>query len=323
MSAAEPGISVVVASYERRELLRRYLDSLRGQDADPSSFEVIVVDDGSRDGTAEMVGEQRTPFECRLIRRPNRGQASALNAGIEAARAPLCLVMDDDLIASPGLVAAHLGAHDGADERLAIGALSQHPVEDPRDWYAHAFAESWNRRHGELTRRPAYWSDCYGANFSVATARLREVGGFDAELPAGYDLELAYRLVEAGCEPRYVAAAEAVHDDGKSGRRIVADQHRYGTVCPALVRLHPGMSPRTIDWYRAASPRELALRRLLLTLSVRPAWLLPPGRLLPAGRARMLWFDFVSHYAFWQGVREAADPAHWRQIVDTPVRAEA
>lgn len=323
MSAAGPRISVVVASYERRRLLRRYLESMCGQDADPNAFEVIVVDDGSEDGSAAMVGELKTPFECRLIRRRNGGQASALNAGIEAARAPLCLIMDDDLIASPGLVSAHLAAHGGGGEKLAIGALSQHPVEDPRDWYAHAFAESWNRRHEELSRRRAYWSDCYGANFSVATARLRAVGGFDAELPAGYDLELAYRLVEAGCEPRYLAAAEAVHDDGKSGRRIAADQYRYGTVCPALVRRHPGMSPRTIDWYRAASPREIALRRALSALSVPPALLIGPGRLLPAGRARMLWFDFVSHYAFWQGVREAADPAHWRQIVDTPVRAEA
>jgi len=317
--SAEPRISVVVASYERRDLLRRYLESMCEQDGDPAAFEVIVVDDGSRDGTSEMVGEQRTPFECRLIRRPNRGQASALNAGIEAARAPLCLVMDDDLIATRGLVSAHLGAHDGADALLAIGSLAQRPVDNPRDWYAHAFAESWNRRHEELSRRRAWWSDCYGANFSVATERLRQVGGFDVTLPAAYDLELAYRLVEAGCEARYVPAAEAIHDDGKSGRRILADQHRYGTVCPSLIDRHPGMSPRTIDWYRAASPRELALRRALSALRVPPAILLGPGRLLPAGRPRMLWFDFVSHYAFWEGVKRTTDPDRWRRIVTTPV----
>ena len=66
-SATEPQLSIVIASHNRAELLRRCIDSLSRQDAEPASFEVIVADDGSDDGTAAMAEALRPPFRLRVL----------------------------------------------------------------------------------------------------------------------------------------------------------------------------------------------------------------------------------------------------------------
>ena len=68
MSAATTQLSVLIASHNRRELLRRCLDSLARQTQDPATFAVIVADDGSTDGTADMVASFEAPFRLSLLR---------------------------------------------------------------------------------------------------------------------------------------------------------------------------------------------------------------------------------------------------------------
>ena len=87
-------LSVIIPSYNRRELLRRCLDSLAVQTQDAASFEVVVVDDGSTDGTAEMVAELHTPYRLQLVRgkqqrwarRPQRRRGGCRGQGLPARR---------------------------------------------------------------------------------------------------------------------------------------------------------------------------------------------------------------------------------------------
>jgi glycosyltransferase involved in cell wall biosynthesis len=201
--ASKPELSVLIATHDRPEKLRRCLESLAGQTADPAGFEVIVADDGSPEGTAALVESFEAPWELRLLRLPKGGKSAALNAAIEAAAAPACAFLDDDILAAPGLVAAYLAAHREQPLTLGIGRLEQRPPADG-NWYGVAHAVAWNERYDELTKREADWPDTYGGNFSAPRALLREVGGFDTELEAIEDIELGYRLSEAGCEPRYL-----------------------------------------------------------------------------------------------------------------------
>ena len=96
-------LSVLIATRNRRDLLRRCLDSLAEQTADPARFEVIVADDGSGDGSAAMTEELETPFRLRLLRLGGGGQAAAQNAALELAEGAACLFLDDDVVASPEL----------------------------------------------------------------------------------------------------------------------------------------------------------------------------------------------------------------------------
>jgi glycosyltransferase involved in cell wall biosynthesis/peptidoglycan/xylan/chitin deacetylase (PgdA/CDA1 family) len=306
-----PRLSVLIASHRRRSLLERCLRSFEAQTQPLEDFEVIVADDGSDDGTAELAEALGTPLRLRVLRLEKMGKPAALNAAIDVAAGDACLFVDDDIVASPGLVGEHLAAHRENPDTLGIGALTQSPPSR-RDPYAESYARRWNARYEALQGAVVDWADCYGGNFSAPRGRLLEVGGFDAELPAIEDLELGFRLQQAGCAVRFLPGAAAVHDDEKPGARILADEVRFGGFCASFAREHPVAQGRLLGWYNEPTLREILLRRLFLSLRLPPSLLVSAGRLLPRAR-RDLWFGFVSRYAIWHGARAAMDRGQWRQ----------
>jgi GT2 family glycosyltransferase/peptidoglycan/xylan/chitin deacetylase (PgdA/CDA1 family) len=309
---AEPALSVVIATHNRREKLERCLQSLREQTADPASFEVIVVCDGCEDGSAELVGGVRAPFALRLLELAKGGKSAALNAGIEAAEGSACLFLDDDVLASPGLLGAHLAAHREDPLTLAVGALSQ-PAPAGGGWFGRAHAAAWNERYEELTARQADWPDTYGGNFSAPREKLREVGGFATDLEAIEDIELGYRLCEAGCRPRYVPEAAGVHDDEKPRAKVLADVRRYGAFCAQFAERVPVARRKLLGWFLEPTPREVALRRLLLALRLPPGLLAALGGAIPGAGRKQVWLGFVSRYTFWRGARAAMARRRWLQ----------
>ncbi len=311
-AAAAPEIAVLIATHNRRERLRACLDALAAQTLDPTRFEVVVADDGSGDGTDAMVAALETPFRLRVLALPKGGKPVAVNAALAASEARVCLFVDDDVIASPQLLAQHLAANAAEPMALCIGLLTQRQPESA-DWFGHAHAAAWNRRYDELARREPDWADCYGANFSAPRRALIEVGGFDAGLTSIEDIELGFRLVQAGCVPVYRAEATALHDDEKARQRILADIVDYGGFCAEFGDRQPQARPRLLGWYRDTTPRELWLRQLLLAIRLPPAVLAAAGRVLPGAGRKGVWFGFVSRYGFWHGVRRGMTRRRWRE----------
>lgn len=309
---SQPELSVLIATHDRPEKLRSCLESLAEQTADPASFEVVVADDGSPDGTAAMVEAFESPYRLRLLRLPKGGKSAALNAAIEAAAAPACAFLDDDVLATPGLVAAYLAAHREQPLALGIGKLEQRPPADG-NWLGVAHATAWNERYDELTRREADWPDTYGGNFSAPRASLRQVGGFDTGLEAIEDIELGYRLSEAGCEPRYLPEASGVHDDEKPPAKLVAEVERYGAFCAEFAERVPVGRRKLLGWFLEPTPRDVLLRRLLLGLRTPPRLLASLGAAIPGAGRKQLWFGFVSRYAFWRGARSGMGRRRWLQ----------
>jgi GT2 family glycosyltransferase/peptidoglycan/xylan/chitin deacetylase (PgdA/CDA1 family) len=310
--AAGPGLSVVIATHNRRERLRRCLDALAEQDADPCSFEVVVASDGASDGTAEMVEALETPYALRVLELEKGGKPAALNAAIEVAAGSACLFIDDDVVASPQLVAAHLAAHREDPLTMAVGFLEQ-PEPSGGGWFERAHAVAWNERYAELEDRAADWPDTYGGNFSAPTASLREVGGFDASLSAIEDIELGYRLCQAGCRARYLPQAAGVHEDEKPRERLIADVERYGAFCPVFAERVPVARRRLLGWFLEPTPREVALRRALLALRVPPGALASLGALIPGAGRKQVWFGFVNRCTFWRGARSGMSRRRWLQ----------
>src|SRR6478609_1679873 len=91
--AEEPSVSVVVPTHDRREPLRRALEALAGQSADPVSYEVVVAADACDDGTAEMLAGLRTPYELRSVVPAARGRAAACNAAVAVAEGEVLIVL--------------------------------------------------------------------------------------------------------------------------------------------------------------------------------------------------------------------------------------
>jgi glycosyltransferase involved in cell wall biosynthesis len=115
-------ISVIVPTFQRRDSVVRLLEAFQGQSFDPESFEVLVVIDGSQDGTIEAIAATKTRFCLRAILQPNSGRAAACNTGIRDAEGELVILLDDDMEPAPGFLAAHWQAHQGGKRLGVVGA---------------------------------------------------------------------------------------------------------------------------------------------------------------------------------------------------------
>lgn len=95
---SEIKISVVIATFNRKQLLARTLPTLLNQDLPPEAYELVVVDDGSTDGTAQLIRTFQPRCKMQILNQSNSGQAIACNKGFLAATGELVLLLDDDIV---------------------------------------------------------------------------------------------------------------------------------------------------------------------------------------------------------------------------------
>jgi GT2 family glycosyltransferase/peptidoglycan/xylan/chitin deacetylase (PgdA/CDA1 family) len=311
-------ISVVIPTFNRAGQLARCLDALGAQSAPASSFEVVVVDDGSTDATPDLLRSYAAPFVLRVERQENRGQPAALNRGIEVAAASVCLFVDDDVVASPDLVKEHIRAQRDAGGAIALGGLRLRL--ESRGGLARYFALWWAEHYARLddgTKTPDFW-DCYSGNLSVPTQALRDVAAFDTSLGRSFDVELGYRLTAAGLAIVYVPAAVGEQRYTKGFRGLVTDFDRAGTAAAALYERHPELaSYAPLGDFTQGGSRALVARRTLLALHA-PVW--PLGAVDPLLRGKSVrLYRFVQLYCFWRSLRRALhDRETWRRLTRAP-----
>ncbi len=117
--------SVMIPTYQRRDLVVGAVRALARQDL-AAAFEVIVVVDGSTDGSAEALGELDCPFGLTVLEQTNQGAAAARNRGSKQAQGRLLLFLDDDMEADPRMLSEHERSHrEGAE--LVVGHIPLHP----------------------------------------------------------------------------------------------------------------------------------------------------------------------------------------------------
>jgi GT2 family glycosyltransferase len=215
-------VSVVIVNWNRLPLLQAALDSLKsGQGA---GFEVIVVDNGSTDGSAAWLAGWQAPFPLRVIRNQvNAGFCQANNQGISAARGEFVALLNNDAEAGPGWLGELRAAFLlGADVGMAASKILV--WEDPRiiDKIGHLMypdGQNRGRATGELdagqydTVEEVAWPD--GAAAMYRKAMLDETGGFDEDLFAyADDAELGLRARIAGWRCFYMPRAVVRHHRG-------------------------------------------------------------------------------------------------------------
>ena len=309
-------LSVIIATYNRRERLRACLAALTLQSQPAGDFEVIVVVDGSTDGTEEMLAGLQLPYALQVISQNNSGQSRALNRGVEAARGRACLFLDDDILASPELIQRHLAVHREEPNRVGIGQIETRLPAKAR-WFAEGFARSWREHYAKLNQRlrAPLWTDCYGGNLSVPKAAFAQVGGFATDLLRGYDVELAYRLQTSGASFVYLPEAVGCQDERKEFGELTADSENAGKASVDMWRRYPATLPHLLGQFTEASLKTVLLRRFLLMIGIPAQWLSPFGWLFSRGSLAHQWYLFLQSYCFWRGVRQAVgDRETWRRL---------
>lgn len=189
-----PSFSIVVPTYERRD---RVCDALRSlfHLTYPGPVEIIVVVDGSTDGTAAALAQLKCPFPMRVVEQANGGAGSARNRGAAEAHGDILFFIDDDMICEADLLEQHARMYEeGAD--AAIGDTPTHPESAP------GFLSESVRRwiENEQVRSPISHWDVFSGQLSVRRSVFEAVGGFDEHYTRGTafaneDADLGVRLL--------------------------------------------------------------------------------------------------------------------------------
>jgi GT2 family glycosyltransferase len=245
-------VSVVIPTCGRREVLRGTLEGLLQQRFEPERMEILVVADGGDPATLALVREMAPSSPCRLeaLPQPRRGQGAARNAGIGRAAGRIVLMLDDDILAVPELVASHLRHHDGREDTVVTGAL---PVERLAEEPAHIEAVRlwWDgelRKMAEAGHRPGF-RDFVTGNVSAPRSALRAAGGFDAAF-VGYgreDYELGYRLLSRGLRFVHEPRAVGVHRYSKPVLEWVRQFQGTGRADVIFARKHPQIAGEVLN----------------------------------------------------------------------------
>ena len=265
----------MVPTYQRAERVERVVTPLL---SDPAVAEVVVVVDGSTDDTMERLQRlaERDP-RVRPVWRENAGAAAARQAGIELSRCDVVLLLDDDVLAEPGLASGHLAEHRRQPGRVVIGSM---PTRDPQprragDVTTVLYAKAYEHAVQDYRRRPeqvldAFWS----GNVSLPRELALTVGMAAAEGPpllALEDHDLGLRLRQAGATAVFVPSLGAVHLHARPLDRFAEDSRREGAALTDMHARHPQDVP-------APSAAGLAGKlpgpaRWLVLASWRSAWL--------------------------------------------------
>ena len=262
-------VSAVVVSYDSAATLERCLASLPGPD--PARFELLVVDNGSRDGSPDLVRERHP--QARLLALPaNVGFGAAVNRAAAEAGGDALLLLNADAWLLPGALDALSARLDG-DPRLAwVAPRLLYPDGRPQfAWEpevsllgeaARKLRNRFEARRWSHTLLPRAYAllgpGWYTAACAlVRLAAFREVGGFDERFFVYFeDTDLCIRLRAAGWALAQEPAASAVHvSAGSGGGRAAARAYRQGQL--ALYDKH---RPR---WERAVLRRYLGWRGAL------------------------------------------------------------
>jgi glycosyltransferase involved in cell wall biosynthesis len=236
--AAMPAISVVIPTFNRLPRLRLVLEAISDQTLNNDLYEVIVVSDGSTDGTDEYL-ESDPPRAIVHARQHNSGPGAARNHGVSLARGRLVLFVDDDVVATPQLVERHLAAHGESDSTVVIGPMLDAPGFAYSPWVAWEQAMLYKQYRAMRlgVYRPTF-RQFFTGNASVPRALLDRAGGFDTTFRRAEDIELSYRLDQLGANFVFDESAAAHHLAERSFDSWVAAAEAYGRNDVTFARDH-------------------------------------------------------------------------------------
>ncbi len=231
-----PAISVVVAAYQRPAATRACVESLLRLDYPRELLEVIVVDDASDPPLAAALDG----LPMRLLRQEaNSGPSAARNLGARAARGELLAFIDNDCVADPGWLQTLAACMADREIGIASGRVMPLPtrgqvaafeaVRSPLDMGA---------RRGEVGpgKQIGHMPAC---NLVVRRELLERLGGFEAAMRLGEDVDLIWRAVRAGSQVRYEPAGHVTHDHRVRLGALLRRRADYGISEADLQRRHP------------------------------------------------------------------------------------
>jgi len=248
----EWALSAIVPTHNRAPLLPDVLASLATQQFPSNRWELIVVDDGSTDGTADVVGRfaKDAPMRVAFIRQRNSGAGAARNAGAAIAAGRRLLFLDDDMIAAGALVGEHARYADDPGTSV-IGRITVPPARR-NPWTAWEDSQLTKLAAELAAGRAPGPRDFNSGNCSLPSELFHAVGGFAVTLARGEDFKLGYRLAGQGSRFAYNERALCTHLGSHAYAVWATNAEAFGR---SEIALQEGVAPTALaeeaaGWYR-------------------------------------------------------------------------
>jgi glycosyltransferase involved in cell wall biosynthesis len=252
-----PSVSVVMPTFNRCAQLPRVLAPLI---EDPDALDVIVVVDGCDDGSMELLNILvKSHPNLRPIWIENSGEGAARATGAAQAKADVVLLIDDDVVAAPGLISGHARAHLGEPGAVVVGymplaAESLQAGGFATRLYAREYANRCNQYEAEPT---TVLDHLWAGNFSVRRDHALRVGLGSTEYTERYhpDRELGLRFAEAGLIGKFDRRLLAHHLHTRTLASFRRDARSQGGGRLRLAELHPELiSGFSLDEFSTGVP---------------------------------------------------------------------
>ena len=242
-----PFVSIIIPTYNRKSMLRETLQSLAQQTYPGDCFEVIVVDDGSTDGTQE-IKEETFPFTLRYVQQNNQGDAAARNFGANQSQADILVFLDDDILVEPDYLTCLIHTQTMYPNAIVVGSWDLWQAESSRPsrslqtlldsgaYYSRSASAEDSSDRPDHTNQVAELSfrDVHSNNMSIRREAYFKVGMMQPLEFAGSsmwcDLDFAYRAYRQGFKFLQSTKAVCWHrdrsaetlDDFKKRMRVAA-----------------------------------------------------------------------------------------------------
>lgn len=221
-------LSIVLPTYNRLDQLQRVIAGLEQQTYPCQHFEVVIVSDGSSDGTNEYIRTIDSNLCVIPVIQDNQGVAVARNTGIAHTTGDIILFIDDDVVPTPQLITEHLKLHND-NNAVVMGPMLAPPDFELTPWVAWEQAMLMKQYQCMVD---GVWEPSarqfYTGNTSLGKHHLLEAGGFDPTFRRAEDVELAYRLADKGVKFLFNPDAIGYHYAIRSFNSWMAIPYAYG-----------------------------------------------------------------------------------------------
>jgi cellulose synthase/poly-beta-1,6-N-acetylglucosamine synthase-like glycosyltransferase len=240
---ADPKVSVIIPTYNRKGELQTLLHSLSNQTFPANHFEVIVIDDGSTDGTREWLLEHKNQYgvAVSLYDQEHSNPGTARNKGMVQARGAIFAFIDTDCIPQPEWL-EHLTNPFRMEEVGAVGGSEMIKESDPLLMRCFHYLMTASLTTGGLRgKKGKRLANFYPRTFNMAISRKAyQVAGSFKEMFYGEDLDLSYRIKQKGFALLYEDSARVYHKRRSTVAQFVRQLFNMGKARVTLARLHPG-----------------------------------------------------------------------------------
>lgn len=248
MRESSTELSVVIATYNRPQSLVRILGELAAQTLAKNRYEIVVIDDGSKEAVSPAVDaflntREGKDLRVHVERQKNAGAAAARQRGAEIAQGEVLVILDDDMLVPRSFLESHLAEHaNGHDKRVVMGRLKADGKVAEMPLFERFYATMLDRTADQVraNQKTLRGPDLYTGNLSLSRALFFEAGGFDTSFGQIEDAELGVRLEKCGATFHLSEEAFTIHaSDHTSRDKWLARSIKDGLFWTRLARKHP------------------------------------------------------------------------------------